>query len=269
MVTPNKIASHLCNVKFHSIEKESYNEHEANRHHTEANYKVGQNEKNRVHSGYVARVPEIVEMMSWLKSHEIDFDGIFALTNPEAKNWINIRSVSGINNGIGNGSFKRYGKDNMDIAIESCKDICDITSEKQFTMTALEGHALWYKTWTESHDEKPLPLTKDEMKTYLKQVWNTLNPKIDDKKENRVMQWGDSTSFKLKELAMSGDVKDIPYLLCRIYFKQNISIKSFFKYTRNSPQATGFGSKSPNVDFLLSKTDRLLKNEVRNLILND
>tara|TARA_B100000242_G_C43015714_1_gene472318 strand:- start:25 stop:1320 length:1296 start_codon:yes stop_codon:yes gene_type:complete len=270
MVNPNlPICEHLCNVKLHKIK--DYSTHEARRHHTEANHKVGQSESNKTLSGYVAQYPEFIQMMNWLRQNEVDYNGIIAKESPEAKDWINIESVSGINTGIGNGHFKRYGMDNMTLALKLVRDICkNITNEKTFKMSALQGHALYFKTWSDPHGKKgasPTWSSKEDLFDYFIGAWKHLNKTTNDTDDDL---FGDKEpSVKLSSIAMSSEVKDIPYLMTRVYFRNHtsISMKKIWCKKYNKCFSHSFGIKSDALDFLINKTDRLLKEEVRKFVL--
>tara|TARA_B100000886_G_scaffold114863_1_gene77295 strand:+ start:179 stop:1483 length:1305 start_codon:yes stop_codon:yes gene_type:complete len=270
MVNPNlPICEHLCNVKLHKIK--DYSTHEARRHHTEANHKVSQSESNKTLSGYVAQYPEFIQMMNWLRQNEVDYNGIIAKESPEAKDWVNIESVSGINNGIGNGHFKRFGMDNMTLALKLVRDICrDITNEKSFKMSALHGHALYFKTWSDPHGKKgtsPTWSSKEDLYDYFIGAWKHLNKTSNDTDDDLFND--KEPSVKLATIAMSGEVKDIPYLMTRVYFRnhQSISMKKIWCKKYNKCFSHSFGIKSDALEFLINKTDNLLKEEVRKFVL--
>jgi len=254
----------ISKVKFHPMNtSKPLNEHEANRHFTEAEDNKGMGEKNKVMCGYVARIPNYVQMMDWLGEHKVDYNGILAQSDETAKDYVNVESVSGICDGIGNGLFKKYGKDCMDESLKVTRDIANnITKEKTFKMSALRGHALWYRTWTRPHDKSDAVMTTEQLTKWFHAAYNKKNFTMPDDEFSE----GDKSTFKLKRIAMSGEVKDLPYILCDLYFDESISLKAYYKKVTGKQIAVGFGHKSKAVHYLLDQTDRLLKGEVANKI---
>jgi hypothetical protein len=265
MVNPDvKDLRILSQVDFWSIDddQEEIISKEANRHFSEAQYNKGMGEKNKMVCGYVAKDPNIVAMMDWLGKHEVDYNGILAKSNPMAKNWINIESVSGICNGLGNDYFKKYGEECMNNAIKVTRHIAkEITGEKTFKNSALRGHALWYKTWTQPHEGVSALMTPEQLTDWFIAAYKKKN-----KDEKDDFSDGNKSAFKLSKLAMSGEVKDLPYILCNLYFDESISLKVYYKNKLKKSIAWGFGSKSKAVDYLVSQTDRLLKDVVSSKI---
>ena len=274
MVNPFKKLRMKSYVKFHSIQtKKDLHQHEANRHWTEAEENKGQGEKNKVTCAYVAKRPKIVYMMDWLGSHQVDYAGILAQSDDTAKKWVNIESVSGIDAGEGNGYFKKYGKECVEAALKITRDIANnITNEKSFKNSALKAHSIWYRTWTIKHKNKEGKYDKeimrqDELTKWFKDAYKKKNANFLCGKDDP-FSIEDEAEFKLKRLAMSGEVKDIPYIMANLYFDQSISLKSYYKKMKGLKNGVGFGAKSPSVLYYLNQTDRLLKDEVRKMIID-
>jgi hypothetical protein len=124
----------LFKIKFHDLDKnlnkDDFITIESDAHHSDADDRQSQNETQKFMSGYRAKRKELLDCFNYLKTNEIEYEGIMQLERVEnSKNWPSLTSIMGFNKGQGNGIFKKFGDTNVNAAIGTAKEIVKITKE--------------------------------------------------------------------------------------------------------------------------------------------
>jgi len=245
-------------VAFHepALPQEEYIKIESDLHATDAGDRSGQNEMQKFISGFKAHRPNEIYTYEFLKKHQFNYNEIMQKQRVEgSENWISISSLQGIKTGQGQGSFAKYGEENMSKAMNTVKKLCEITGEKVVGATPIMAIALMYFIFTQHGKSKeslqPL-FTDQQLDRFLIAYF---------KDENRDSTFG-KKEFKVNDLAMTGSVKDIAYICGHTFWPQ---IVQYWMQINNAK--IGFSSDCYACQrFLDHCKDKHLKKELRNAI---
>lgn len=250
-------------VRFHAVDVntlDAYIREESEVHTTDAGNRNGQNEQQKFHSGFRAGRQDCVECYNFLYNHGLNYNNIMQIQGiADADDRLNLSNIMGLNSGIGNGMFKRYGEGNVIAAVDSARKIAkEITSEKTIPITPIWCLALMYRVMTDipfgKTDNSPL-LTKGQLNEFFFKFWEMKNREDDF--------GGDKTTFGLDELGQTGGVKNYAYIVARMFW-ENDSLIRWYKSQRD--RKYGFSSDCAPMAYLLSQTDEFLKKEVTRLV---
>jgi len=154
-----------------------------------------------------------------------------------------------------NGSFQKYGYENMGKSLETIKKLCRITGEKVVGATPVESIALMYSVFTRygksQNSQDPL-FTDKQLESFFIGQWEEGN------RESFVGK----DELNVNELTQTGSMKDIAYI-CGHAFWPNIV--KYWMMINNVK--TGFSSDCyASQRFLDFCKDKHLKKELRILI---
>ena len=147
-----EITNVLMSVTFHEqgLEQSDYIQIEAERHTTDAGDRSGQNESQKFASSYRSGRKHAVDTFNFLKNEKLNYDGIMQIEGVEgAEDFLNLTSLSGLKEGMGNGFFKRFGEGNVRAAIGTVRKIAKITGEKSVGMSPIECLSIMFQCFTE------------------------------------------------------------------------------------------------------------------------
>ena len=257
LVNGGKSTRVLMMVAFHepALPQEEYIKIESDLHATDAGDRSGQNEMQKFISGFKARRPNAVHTYEFLKKHQFNYNDIMQKDHVEgSENWISISSLQGIKTGQGQGSFAKYGENNMSKAMEIVKKLCKITGEKVVGATPIMAIALMYHIFTENGK------SKDSQRLFTDQQLDSFFIAFFED-ENRQSTFG-KREFMVNDLAMTGSVKDVAYICGHAFWPQ---INQYWMQINNAK--IGFSSDCYACQkFLDHCKDKHLKKELRNAI---
>lgn len=219
-------------VRFHPLEtsEDDWYRVEAASHSADA-LQINQNEKQKFASAVASGNPQYLELVAWLKKHEINFDNYF-----DEPDWPTLSAVGGMVDGLKCGSFRKYGNYNMDRAAELCKDILNLDCQEEteilnnslIMLASLIQSAT--KEYTKAHDDtnsNPIfnvtdPKTKgritkwfshDEICQFVLDYFEEVN------QSNSKMRRKNKSVLKLSDLSSSGASKSLEFIACSIFWK--------------------------------------------------
>ena len=205
----------IMSVKFHEpSEKQSgYMAIESELHATDAGEKSGQNEAQKFISGYRANRENEVYCFNFLKNNEFNYLTIMTQEKIDnCEDWLTLKSLQGIKDGRGNGHFKKYGENNVIYALNTIKELAQITGEEVIGATPVEVIALMYSIYTvygKKDADNPTPMfTPDELHDYFVKLF----------KKSHHMSFGEKDKLKINDLSWSGGVKDNVYICAREFW---------------------------------------------------
>jgi hypothetical protein len=205
----------IMSVKFHepSEKQSSYMAIESELHATDAGEKSGQNEAQKFISGYRANRENEVYCFNFLKNNEFNYRTIMTQEKiDDCEDWLTLKSLQGIKDGMGNGHFKKYGENNVIYALNTIKELAQITGEEVIGATPVEVIALMYSIYTvygKKEADNPTPMfTSDELHDYFVKLF----------KKRQDMSFGEKDKLKINDLSWSGGVKDNAYICAREFW---------------------------------------------------
>lgn len=248
----------LMNVSFHDrgLTQKQYIAMESDLHATDAGDRSGQNESQKFISGFRADRENELYTFNFLQRHKYNYNNIMQQEGVEgSEDWISISSLQGIKSGEGNGSFQKYGKDNMGKSLETIKKLCGITGEKVVGATPVMAFALMYRIFTEygksQNSQDPL-FTDEQLESFFVAYF---------KEENRASTFG-KKELKVNDLSMSASIKDIAYICGHTFWPTIVQY-----WMQINDVKTGFSNDCyASQRFLDWCTDKNLKKELRNAI---
>jgi len=148
-----------------------------------------------------------------LKNNQFNYRTIMTQENVEGcEDWLTLKSLQGIKDGRGNGHFKKYGEDNVSLALTTIKELAKITGEEVIGATPIEVIALMYSIYTvygKKKADNPTPMfTSDELHDYFVKLW----------KIKQIQSFGQRSELKINSLSWSGGVKDNAYICAREFW---------------------------------------------------
>lgn len=265
IANPNGECELLMKVKFHAgmhdmnknLTIPQQMEIEADAHHSDAGDRQSQNEKQKLHSGYISGRPEFVFCINFLKKNKINYDGIMQqLNEPGSDKWPIISSVMGLNKGDGNGIFKEYGDSNVVSAITAMKKVNEHTGDSILPNTPLWCFALMFKTLTEPHGTKDPLWTKEDLTKFFVEFY-----KAHGKSVFR------SSQLKLSDLAQSVGVKSYAYICAETFWKGG-AIREYYRgQVKGNDNYTHFTQNHPALqNMFINKSDSLIRKQLVSLL---
>ena len=238
---------------------------EADLHSTDAGLRSSQNEKQKFISNFKAGKEFETYTFDYLKDRKLEYGkdkinekGVLETYGIEgAGKYLSITSLKGIKDGKGNGFFKKYGEDNVTMAIECVKKLAKLTGEKTVTSTPVECLALMFHIFTKYGKEQGHSgfYSAPELQQYfIRYVENNISS------DN---MFGDSDDFKLSKMSSSADMKNIVFICVEKFWPSIRAYHSNLKRNKNK-----FGVDSYAVQQLLNfSKDRFLKPIIRNMLI--
>ena len=208
-----KITNVLMSVRFHErgLSREEYIRVEAERHTTDAGDRSGQNESQKFASSYRSGRKSAVECFNFLKNEKLNYDNIMQIENVEgAEDFLNITSLSGLKEGVGNGFFKRFGESNVLAAIGTVRQVAKVTGETHIGMSPIECLSIMFQCFTEhgkSEFATTMMFTKEELQKFFVAYFIKMNDTSDMFSGN-----GNKSQFLLKHLNANGSIKCMVYI---------------------------------------------------------
>jgi len=193
---------------------------EAAAHHADAGDRNTQVEGQKFYSGLTAKIPAYVDCFDFLLANKINYKGIMQVKGvKDCENWPEISSITGLNLGKGNGSFKTYGTDNVLKSIAVARRIAmEITKEPIIMNSSIKCFGGMYKSLTELHDGITKSLfSKEQLSDFF----------YDFFKENNRKSKFRRNSIKLKMLTQSGSVKDFNYVSANMFWRDGAIVEYF------------------------------------------
>ena len=243
-----KITNVLMSVRFHEqgLSREEYIRVEAERHTTDAGDRSGQNESQKFASSYRSGRKTAVECFNFLKNEKLNYDGIMQIENVEgADDFLNITSLSGLKEGVGNGFFKRFGESNVLAAIGTVRQVAKVTGETHIGMSPIECISLMFQCFTDYGKTKTsiqMMFTKPELQDFFVKYFERMNDKSD-------MFSGPKSELLLKNLSASGSLKDMVYIAALKFWP---GISYYWQTLRDSK--TAFSQDCYAVDVFMKKS---------------
>jgi len=249
----------LINVLFHErgLKQKEYIAIESELHATDAGDRSGQNELQKFISGYRANRVESVYTYDLLREHEYNYGTIMQQEGVGgSSDWLTLGSLQGIKTGEGNGYFKKYKEWNVKRALDTMKELCDITGEKVVGGSTLECFAMMYYVYTtfgkhEGSKEKMFsPKQLNDFFVYHFKENNQSGGRYGGKK------------LLVKDLSQTGAVKDIAWICARQFWP---NIQREWMIVKEKTNAFSIGCFA-NTKLLGFCSDDRLKKEVQSLL---
>ena len=251
----------LAKVKSHDKSKEFKQEDfikvEADGHHADADLRASQNENQKFYSGYRSGHPEFVDCFNYLLQKQLNYNGIMKQEYEAAEgdykkkfdkheNWPNLNSIQGLNKGLTNGLFAKYGKENVDYAIDTIrKAAIKYTKETQINNTIIWVTASSFKSLCDVHENRTVCKHR-ELQNYILDLFKFSNTNI--------MQ----DPMKIKDFTQKGGIKDYNYIAIEKFFKGNV-FNNWIKKTQN--RKTGYTVDHPGFSHLIDGVTSLLRKQ--------
>jgi len=233
---------------------------ESDVHSTDATARSGQNEKQKFISSYRAGRPDAVYCFDFLRRMKLEYGSIMDLEghidNP--KDWLTITSLQGIKEGDGNGYFNKYTEECVIEAVKITKQIAsEITKETTVGSGTIKCFSQLYRIFTlyglekDSKEKEPI-FTKKELSDFFIAFYEYKNPKSSN-------AFGSSATFELKNLSVSGGVKDTTYINVMTFWPE---IVGYYKNINNKTNGFSFGSPAI-IQLLDNCNDRFLLGPIK------
>lgn len=250
----------LVKVQSHNLQKDLQQDDfikiEADGHHSDADNRQSQNETQKFYSGYRSGHPQFVECFNYLLQKRLNYNGIMKQEYEAAEGdykkkfedyetWPNLNSIQGLNKGLSNGIFAKYGKENVDYAIETLQKAMVHTKETQINNTILWVTASSFKSLCDVHENKTV-CEHRVLQNYIVDLfkYSNKNPMQDD--------------LKLKDFTQKGGIKDYNYIAIEKFFKGNV-FNTWIKSKLN--RKNGFTTDYPGFQHLINGVTGLLRKQ--------
>lgn len=254
-----EITNVLMSVRFHEqgLSKEEYIKIEAERHTTDAGDRSGQNESQKFASSYRSGRKNAVECFNFLKNEKLNYDDIMQIENVDgAEDFLNITSLSGLKEGVGNGFFKRFGESNVRSAIGTVRKVAKITGETHIGMSPIECLSIMFQCFTEygkRETDVTMMFTKKELQEFFIAYFTKMNDNDDMFSGN-----GNKSQFLLKHLNANGSIKCMVYIGATKFWP---ALPNYWMRIRNTD--TSFSDRCWAVQqYILKSKDAMLKRDI-------
>jgi hypothetical protein len=251
----------LFKIKFHDLDKnlnkDDFITIESDAHHSDADDRQSQNETQKFMSGFRAKRKELVDCFNYLKTVELEYEGIMQLEKVEnANNWPSLTSIMGFNKGQGNGIFKKFGDTNVNAAIGTAKEIVKITKENLIHNSAIWCLASMFKSLTEIYGDSKTSyslFTKKELRDFF----------IEYFKENNRQSKFRRKSLTLSDLVQTQGIKDYNFINCDVFWRDGAIVQYFLQL---KDRKTGFTYNHPCMQHLLGQITPILRKTAMSLV---
>jgi len=258
-----EITNVLMSVRFHEqgLSKEEYIQIEAERHSTDAGDRSGQNENQKFASLYRSKRKDAVECFNFLKNEKLNYDGIMQIENVEGANdFLNLTSISGLKEGVGNGFFKKFGESNVRAAIGTVRKVAKVTGETHIGMSPIECLSTMFQCFTEygkKENAVQMMFTKEELQNFFVAYFTKMNDKSDMFSGN-----GNKSQFLLKHLNANGSIKCMVYIGATNFWPALPNYWQRIRDTENSFSDSCWAVKK----YILKSKDSMLKRDITNKV---
>ena len=241
----------LVELRFHKQDM-SWKEQqriEAQTHSADAEDRNSQNEDQKFFSSYRAEEEPALECFQFMKKYNLDYNGIMKQEKVATEGRINLTSLKGFKDGITNGYFKKFGHENVVIAVSTISEIArDITKETTVASTSIESFALMFDTFTTKGGKKKdsVPLfTKESLKEFFLEFFREKNRMMEISDKHSRFKQKKPTSYKLNNLANSGAIKNTYYISVVNFFGDpNLNLHLWFMSDDDKERKYGLGPDS-------------------------
>ena len=232
---------------------------ESQEHFIDAQQQKNQTEGDKFISGVKAKDPNQTHCFNYLKKHQINYkNSMQSMGVEDGDDWLEITNLTQLTSGRGNGIFKYFGEECVDLAFETAKEVCKITGEKSFSSTPIHCFASMFFCLTNygksEGDQLPL-FTPEQLKQFFID-WYT--------EKNKANPWNQSETkpvHGLVKLRQSAHTKNYAFLYIKTFWPD---IVQYFKFIRESKY--GFRSDSVAGRQIILRVDDTLKGEARVLM---
>lgn len=258
----------LMTLRFHKLGKQPSEmiKDESERHTTDAQDTTNQNEAQKFISAYLAGREHDVHTFNFLKNHQLDYVDVMKLHGvSNAKKFLTLTSISGINKGKGNLFFKEFGEQKVVCAIQTVKEIALLTNEKIIGMSSIEALSKMFSIFTEcgkGEFSKTALFTEAELQTFFV---NWFKRELALRKASIDGNFGDMFSgpkktkpISLSMLSATRGVKDLTYICVQMFWPD---LPNYWNRVVNK-KATTFTPNCWAVTKFLEKTDVHLRKEI-------
>ena len=258
-----EITNVLKSVTFHEqgLEQSDYIQIEAERHTTDAGDRSGQNESQKFASSYRSGRKHAVDTFNFLKNEKLNYDGIMQIEGVEgAEDFLNLTSLSGLKEGMGNGFFKRFGEGNVRAAIGTVRKIAKITGEKSVGMSPIECLSIMFQCFTEygkTPNSNQMMFTKPELQNFFVKYFERMNNEDDMFSGN-----GNKSQFLLRHLNANGSIKCMVYIGATKFWP---ALPNYWMRMRDSELAFSDGCHAVK-QFIAKSKDSMLKRDITNKV---
>jgi hypothetical protein len=259
----------LMKIKFHKVNasEEDFIIVGSRGHDTDAEQRASQNERQRFVSSLRARRSATVDLFNFLKKYKLEYMisktvGIMHLEgeNPN-KDWIVFSSIQGLNKGLGNGLFKKYGIQNVISAIKTCKAICKITNETEITYSALCSVCHMYKSLTEDHSDPGTPGQIQNL--FTEKQLNEFFEALYKHRTNAAGAGFGSRYSKLRDLNQ-GLIKSFSYIAAVAFWPE---IRGWYKENVNNGNgAQSFSHNNGCMKYFVEQAPLIVRSEVLKMV---
>ena len=254
-----KITEVLMSVRFHKmgLTQKEYIKIESERHTTDAGDRSGQNESQKFASSYRAGRKHAVECFNFLKNEKLNYDGIMQLERVEgADDFLNLSSISGLKDGIGNGFFKKFGESNVRAAIGTIREIAKITDENIIGVSPIECLSVIFQCFT-GYGKRPnstqMMFTHPELREFFIKYYEKMNNQDDMFSGN-----GNKGKFLLKDLNANGSIKCMIYIGATKFWP---ALPNYWKNLRGTKYSFSDGAHAVK-EYIKKSKDIMLKKDI-------
>ena len=254
----------IMNVRFHDeADLETYMEIESENHTTDAGNRSTQNEHQKFVSSFRANRLHAVQCYDYIRSKKLDYKKIMEIDGvktPNEAGWLELRSLSGLKEGSGNGFFKKYGDENVNSAIDTMRDIAiNTTGDTVLNAETIRSFSIMYSIWTNygiKKNSSPV-FTKEQLNLFFKVFFKKKNPEQTSMSSDMDLLDDSEGSFPLNTISVSVSIKD-PVLICAKYFWP--SIVTFYK--KLNKVKIGFTADCYAADQFVKMSDDIVRDNV-------
>jgi len=267
---------HKVEVRFHEVDTDMDDCHyiEARAHSADARDRNNQNEKQKFASAVSEGNREYVDLANWLKGHELNYDEYF-----DEPTWPKLSAVGGMTEGLKCGAFRRYGIHNIDMAVNTCKEL--LTKKHQNDQKGVILHssiimmASMYESFVSTnfrqiHDDTKshfdMRMTEKELHDFFIEEFNYRNEK------SRYKATRKSDGLKLRQLTGSGSTNSLEFVACQIFWHE-LSLPRYYADLKGHETKLFLSANCDPVQHFLKKIgndnnigDRLLRKAATDLV---